>query len=136
MNKREILNKIIDGENRRYEYIALLNFVGKDEKKLLDELISTNYIEVTKRNVHGGSRGNIELTLYGVSEKGYGFVKPVHQRFWDSVKGDMRTVIVSVIVAFLSTFLTLLLTGQFSEEDVRSKNEPQQELELEDSETP
>ena len=110
MKKKELLKIIIDGNYKEYEYKNLIKLVGENESKLIRELIGTKYIDEVKRNVYAGSRGNIEIIHYTVSEKGYLVFEPFYKKIWFTLKGDIRTIIIAVITSIIITIITIYIT--------------------------
>lgn len=64
--------------------------------------------------VAGTDGEGLPANFYRITEKGLVATQSLPKRFWYSVRGDVKSVIVSVITAFLVTLLTLFLTGMFS----------------------
>jgi hypothetical protein len=109
--EKEALQNIYNSSSGLLSQSELINCLPNRDTKISHSLITCGYVEETIRRIKSNQ---IEATFYRLTEKGQNIFKPFHKRLWFSIKGDVRTVVVSVITALLITFLTLWLTGQFT----------------------
>ncbi len=88
---------------------ATLNSMANQDKRSVENLVARGYLEnvpVDKTNLHGGT---YTLQFFRVTEKGLNVFEPWYEKLWFMMKGDIRTIIISVITAVIVTILTLLI---------------------------
>lgn len=114
MNKeeREVLKKVSSSPKGLLSQSDLLSYVPNRNTKISHFLITSGLIEEVKRNIKATG---IEATFYRLTEKGRIALKPLYERLWLSIKGDIRTIIVSIITALLTTAITILVTSHYKE---------------------
>lgn len=109
---KKFLEKIaeIDGGSLKREHIDEL---AKDDDGLrfVQKLIGEKYLdEYTKKHLnHSG--GQIELTYFRISEKGYQILDPFYQRFWFFIKNDIKVIIIATITALITSVITILVSN-------------------------
>jgi hypothetical protein len=108
--EREVLRKVFDNPRGLLSQSELINAQPQGNTKLSHTLITSGYIEEVKRVEKARQ---IEITCYRITEKGRMVFAPPLSRFWHSVKGDLRTIIVSIITALLTTAITILITSHY-----------------------
>ena len=108
--KKKLLKEFIDRGYKLYEYSGLERVAGGKDKKLLDKLIGTGYIEEIRRPMHAPSRGTFEMTFFRVSEKGYNLFNPWHQRAWGFFTNDIAKIL-SIIAVIISILVGLSQIG-------------------------
>ena len=107
--EREILRKILDYPSGLLSQSDFLNLLPNRNTRIMHSLITSGYIEEVTRRI---KFQQFEATFYRITEKGRMVFAPFYRRYWFAIKGDVRTVIVSVITALLTTAITILITSQ------------------------
>ena len=108
--EKEILKKINEFPNGLLSQTDLLK-ISNGNTKVNHSLIVGGFIEETKRKIKGIKLGfQEEATFYRITGKGKLVFEPFAKRTWFSIKGDIRTIIVS----FVTTIITLILNHYFS----------------------
>lgn len=104
MNKAEkyFLKKVVDFHTG---LLAPVDLFRHNSDKIIHKLIAEGYIEEVPT-----TRNNKEYTYYRASQKGHCVFYPFHKKIWLSLKGDVRTVVVSVITSAITTVLAIYLT--------------------------
>ena len=112
MSKREkeVLKKILDIPRGLLSQSELINCLPDHDTRVSHSLITSGYIEEVKRIEKANK---IEITYYRLTEKGRMLFEPLHKRLWFLVKGDVRTIIVSIITALVITTITILITNHY-----------------------
>lgn len=52
------------------------------------------------------------ISCYRATEKGYSIFYPLHKKLWFVIKGDVKTIIVSLVTALLTTIIISQITKQ------------------------
>lgn len=108
--EKEVLKKIFESPNGLLSQDALFALIPNRNTKISHSLITSGYIEEVIRRI---KLQQIEATFYRITEKGRMVFEPLLNRLWFSLKGDIRTIIVSGITALLTTGITVWLTNYY-----------------------
>lgn len=105
MNKKEkeALTSIHGVERGLLNQSDLLNCLPDRDTRLSHSLITSGYLEETKRLEKASQ---IEITYYRLTEKGRMIFEPWYKRLWFFCKGDVRTIIVAAITALVVSLVT------------------------------
>lgn len=114
---KEILKKAVDCPKGKFSPADMVNGIAGGNDKQVEWLVVHKYLEnvpVDKPGFHGDY---YTLQFYRVSEKGYTIFAPWYKRVWFFVRGDIRTIIISVITSILTILAAIFanrLIGKFS----------------------
>lgn len=107
MNKeeKEILRKSIKRKTGLYSPAEMINGIANHNRSLVENLVTKGYLEEVPTQINTGATYN----FYRVSHKGLILFEPWYKRFSFYFKGDLRTIIISVITTILTTLATILI---------------------------
>ena len=108
--EKEVLKKVFESPIGLLSQDGLLALIPDRSTKISHSLITSGYIEEVKRLVKATQ---IEVTFYRITEKGRIVFASPPERLWFAIKGDVRTIMVSVITALLTTGITIWLTNYY-----------------------
>ena len=117
MNKEEksFLKEMVDCPSGLLSHDDLFRILGKSKNgKTIQRLIGSGYIDEVHQSFPRAG-GQIDITCYRVSEKGLSVFLPWYKKSWRLVRGDVRTVLVSVITAVIISLLTIYITNLFGQ---------------------
>ncbi len=108
--EKDFLKKFLLRHEGLLSPVDLFNSVGEHKsEKLIHKLIATGFIEEVPHRVY-----ERDYTFYRLTEKAHSIFYPFHQKIYFLIKGDIRTVIVSSIVAIATTLIALVLNNLFT----------------------
>jgi len=105
--EKEILKKMLDNPNGLLSQSELISCLPDKDTKLSHSLITSGFIEETRRVI---KLSGLEATFYRLTEKGRIVFKPIYKRMWFLIKGDVRTIVVSIITALVTTMMAIWIT--------------------------
>jgi hypothetical protein len=111
MTKKEktILKKATEHPHGLLSPVDLINVIAERDKRSVENLVSLGYIEEVPREHPGLNGGYYTINFYRVTEKGLLMFSSLCKRIWFTVKNDIRTVIVSIITALITTIIAIFL---------------------------
>ena len=99
--EKEMLQKLVDANQGLLSPSEFFAGICKRNEKSAHNLISHGLVDEVPNQVHGR-----DYLFYRAAEKGRAVFYPIHQKAWYWFKGDVRTIIVALITAILTTFVT------------------------------
>jgi len=100
--EKEALKNINNVNRGLLNQSDLLNCLPNRDTKLSHSLITSGYLEETKRLEKASQ---IEITYYRLTEKGRLVFEPFYKQWWFYFKGDIRTVMVAVITTIVVSLI-------------------------------
>jgi len=97
------LNNIKDLNIGLLSQSDIMNCIPNRDTRITHSLIVSGYIEEVTRRIKATQ---IEVTFYRLTEKGHMVFAPIYKRFWFSIKGDVRTIIVAAITALVVSMIS------------------------------
>lgn len=95
--EKELLNELITSQQGFKDTFALSQGQkSQGQKKIAQILIARGFVEEFQYK---------NILCYRATEKGHAVFYPLPQRLWFILKSDVRTVVVSIITALLTTIL-------------------------------
>lgn len=107
-NEKRILKAVVD-RGGLLSPADLINGIAQRDRRSVENLVVKGYIEEVPQDMHGIRGNTYTLNFYRATEKGLLVFAPWYKRFWFSVKGDVRTVLISAITAVIITLITIFL---------------------------
>ncbi len=86
----------------------MINGIARKNTKAVERLIIYGYLEKVPE-YKPGPNGMQKYLFYRITEKGLNVFSPFYKKIWFMFKGDIRTIIVSVITAIITTLLMKFL---------------------------
>src|SRR3989338_4662054 len=96
--ERQLLEKVKNHHNRLLSYEELFKTLAEGDHTTVHDLIAKHYVEEVPVVKIGKS-----YTAYRITEKGLSVFYPLFQKLWYLFKGDVRTIIVAVIISIITT---------------------------------
>ncbi|MFA6171024.1 MAG: hypothetical protein WCW77_02660 [Patescibacteria group bacterium] len=88
----------------------LINGIAQRDRKSVENLVARGYIEEVPQDIGGVKLGSTHVVnFYRATEKGLLAFSPWHVKIWSGIKGDIRTIIISVITALITTIIAIFL---------------------------
>lgn len=108
--ERGILEKVKGWPKGLLSQSNLMNSIAGGDTKSVHSLITSGYIEETKRKIKGVKIGTQnEATFYRITEKGKLVFEPLYKRLWYLIRGDVRVILISLITSVIVTAVTTLI---------------------------
>ena len=106
MNEKQkrYLKKTVEADSGLLSPSEFINNVCKRDKKNAHDLIVRGFIEEVPEIV-----ADRKYNFYRATEKGRSIFYPWYKKIWFYFKGDLRTIIVSLVTSLLITGLTIFL---------------------------
>jgi len=111
--EKEILQKAISHNVGLLSPVDMINGIAKRDRKSVENLVVRGYLEEVPVDKTGLQGNTYTLQFYRVTEKGLNVFEPWYKKLWFMMKGDVRTIIISVITAVVSTIAILLINQLF-----------------------
>lgn len=115
MNDAEqtILRKTVAHKGGLLSPAEMINGIAARDRASVEKLVTFGYLQEVPQDQQTINGPNYSLNFYRVTPKGFSVLEPWPKRIWLYVQGDVRNVVVSVITAFLTTLLTILVARLF-----------------------
>lgn len=108
--EKDLLKKIVFCHQGLLSPAELFNSLGGYKSdKIIHRLISNGYIEEVPTTRHDRN-----YTFYRASQKGQDVFSPIYIKVAHAIGGDIRTIIVSVIVSAITSLLSIYITSLFN----------------------
>lgn len=117
MTKKEhtILEEAIKSRRGLYSPSDMINGIAKQDHASVQGLVVKGYLQEVPQDMPGIHPGSTySVTFYRLTEKGLLHGEPLYKKIWFHFRGDVRTVLVSVVTALLTTLITILLARLFN----------------------
>jgi hypothetical protein len=112
-DEKNFLKEMIDCPSGLLSHDDLFRILGKSKSgKTIQRLIGSGHIDEVYQK-YPTPRGQVEIACYRVSEKGLAIFLPWYRKMWHVFRGDVRTVLVSVITAIIISIATIYITNLF-----------------------
>jgi len=111
--EKKILQEAISRDNGLFSPADMINGIAKRDRKSVENLVVRGYLEEVPVDKTGLQGNTYTLQFYRVTEKGLNVFEPWHKKLWFMMRGDVRTIIISVITAVISTIVILLINQLF-----------------------
>ncbi|MDP3934721.1 MAG: hypothetical protein Q8Q46_00640 [Candidatus Giovannonibacteria bacterium] len=108
-NEKRILKAVVEHHDGLLSPADLINGIAKRDKRSVENLVANGYIEEVPREHPDIRGGYYTINFYRATGKGLLKFAPWHKRIWMSVKGDVRTVLISTITALITTLVVIFL---------------------------
>lgn len=105
--EKDILRKTVEWHKGLLSPADFINGICKRDEKSAHSLISKGFIEEVPHKLH-----DKDYIFYRASEKGRAVFYPIYKKVWLAVKGDIRTVIVAVIISIITTLVTIFIKSK------------------------
>ena len=91
----------------------LISGIAQGDRKSVENLVAKGYLEEVAQAIDTVKMGSAKsVNFYRVSAKGLMVFEPWHVRFWELIRGDTRTIIVSIITAILVTLIAICMESK------------------------
>ena len=107
INERKIL-KIVVERGGLLSPADLINGIAHRDRRSVENLVVRGYIEEVPQDKQG-MQGTYTLNFYRATEKGLLFFSPWYLKIWSWIKGDIRTIIISVITALVTSLIAIFI---------------------------
>ncbi len=111
MHKKEkvILKAVTKHNNGLLSPHELISVIAKGDKRAVENLVAMKYIEEVPRENRDSQGSYYTINFYRATEKGILKFHPWYKKVWYFLRGDVRTIIVSIITALITTAITIFL---------------------------
>lgn len=109
-NEIKILKAVALHKNGLLSPQELFHEIAQGDKRSAEHLVARGYlleIPQEQSGIMGGS--SYIINFYRITDKGLFRCERWHKRLWFGIKGDIRTIITSSIVAFITTLRTIFV---------------------------
>lgn len=110
----EIL-KLIVNKGGLLSPVDVINVIAKRDRRSVENLVTKGYVKEVPQDIPGIKFGSTRsVNFYRMTEKGLMKFAPWHQKIWFWTKGDVRTVVISMVTALATTIITVFIERFFS----------------------
>lgn len=114
-DEKRVLKALVEDRTGIMTPSDLIGDVAKRNRRLVENLVVKGYIEEIPQtyNPWPGLPGSTlrTITCYRATHKGLMVFNSWYEKAWFALRGDLRTIIVSVITAAITSLVALLLQG-------------------------
>jgi len=108
-NEKRILRAVID-RGGLLSPTDLINGIAQRDRRSVENLVVRGYIEEVPQDVEGTKLGSTySLNFYRAKEKGLLVFSPWYTKTWYGMKGDVRTIVISVITALITSLIAIFI---------------------------
>ncbi len=103
--EKKVLEKAIKSNDGLLSPATMINSFSGGNRSVPENLVALGYLEIVPEEIGTGTT----INFYRVTEKGFSVFYPIYKRLWYYFSGDLRTIIVSVITALITTIIITLI---------------------------
>ena len=111
--EKEILRKAIERKEGLLSPTTLINGIAEHDRRAVENLVAKKYFMEVQRDHKDINGGFYTINFYRITEKGLFEFAPWYQKIWIVIRGDVRTVIITIITAFITTLMTMFIEKIF-----------------------
>ena len=115
MTKQEkiILRSAIDSNEGLLSPAILINSIAGRDRQSVENLVVQGYLEEVPRELSDNHHGYYTENFYRVTAKGLTLFAPGYTKLWLWIQHDIRTIVITVITATITTVITLSVQKLF-----------------------
>ncbi|TRZ78502.1 hypothetical protein D4R87_00415 [bacterium] len=111
--EKEILKKAIEYKKGLLSPAILINSIAEQDRRSVENLVVKKYFEEVPQYKENFKGDYFTVNFYRVTEKGLLKFSPWYQKVWLVACGDVRTVIITIITASVTTLITIFIERLF-----------------------
>lgn len=110
-NEKSVLRKLINDQRGLLSPVDLINGIANHDRRVVEALVAKRYIEEVPQIIPDFNGGHT-VNFYRATQKAYDKFAPWYNRIWQNISSDLRTIIVSAVVALVTTLITKFIFKQ------------------------
>ena len=108
-NEKRILKAVVN-RGGLLSPADLINGIAQHDRKSVENLVVRGYLQEVPQDMKGIKLGTTySLHFYRATEKGLLVFSPWYTKIWHGMKGDVRTIVISVITALFTTLIAIFV---------------------------
>lgn len=112
-NERKILKAVVD-RGGLLSPADLINGIAQRDRKSVENLVVRGYLEEVPQDRKGIKLGTTySANFYRATEKGLLAFSPWYTRMWHGLKGDVRTIVIAAVTAFITSLIAIFIEKFF-----------------------
>lgn len=103
--EKEILTKAKSSGKGLHSPSDMISSYAGHNRGLVEDMVARGYLNIVPEVIHTGK----SINFYRITERGLIQFDPLYKRLWFYFKGDLRTILVSLLTALVTSIATLWL---------------------------
>ena len=108
-NEKRILKAVVEHHDGLLSPADLINGIAQRDNRSVENLVAKKYLEEVPRQHRGLGDAYYTINFYRAAEKGLLIFLPWYTKIWHGMKGDVRTIIISVITALVTSLIAIFI---------------------------
>lgn len=113
-DEKRILKALVEHPGGELSPADFVNGIAKRNERAVQNLKSKGYVDTTPHQHRDLLNNYYDVHFYHATHKGIMYFDPWYKKVLHAIKDDIRTVLVSLITATVTTIVTIVITNLLS----------------------